>query len=175
MTKRATEAQFFEALGRAVVAWQGVEVSSSALFAVLLQAGNEAGARALLDRVGNFSMRVELMDIAAKYLLAFSDDVGDLPKRWEAIRGRLYSSSDLRNRLAHSELGEDSAGLKLRPSLFDLSRVDPNDLKKSATAKRAREVDYATVKGAELQFEKLCDELLGIREDLRRMQLKRTA
>lgn len=171
-TKKAkpTEAEFFEAVGRAVVAWQQVEVSACVLFVVLLRAGNEGGARAAFDRVGNFAMRIELLDVAAKYLFAMSKGVGELPKRWEALRGRLFGASDLRNRLAHSELGEDGAGLKLRPQLLDLSRVDPTDLMKAAKAKKAREVDYETVKKAEHLFEALIYDLLAFRQDASKLE-----
>jgi hypothetical protein len=127
-TARPTEAKFFEAVGRAVVGWQQVELSACGLFAVLLRAGNELGARAAFGRVGNFAMRIELLDVGAKFFFVMSKGVGDLPKRWEGLRGRLFSASDLRNRLAHSELWEDGGGLKLTPQLLDLSRVDPANL-----------------------------------------------
>jgi hypothetical protein len=166
MAKRATEAQFFEALGRAVVAWQGVEVTTSALFAVMLKAGNEIGARALFYRVGNFAMRIEFLDIAAKFLLAEASEPSELTKRWDGLRGRLFSASDLRNRLAHSEVGEDDQGLKLRPPMLDLSRIDPADVRKGVKAKMAREVTYESVKAAEFQFEVLCHDLHHFRSDI---------
>jgi hypothetical protein len=167
---RPTEAEFFEAVGRAVVGWQQVELSACVLFAVLLRAGNEGGARAAFDRVGNFAMRIELLDVAAKFFFATSKGVGDLPKRWEGLRGRLFSASDLRNRLAHSELWEDGAGLKLTPQLFDLSRVDPANLMKSVRSKKAREVDYETAKNAEQLFEVLSYDLAGFRQTAAKLE-----
>ena len=169
-----SESEFFEAVGRAVVAWQGVETIASTLFFVLLRAGNELGARSVFYRVSNFAMRVELLDIAAKYLFQFSERVGDLPERWEGLRSRLFSGSDLRNRLAHSELGEDEIGFKLRPPFFDFSRVDPNKLEKAMLARLGREVDYVTVKGAENLFEMLCHDIYRFRDDVARLKPKRT-
>ena len=173
--KASTEREFLEAVGRAVVEWQSVEVVSSGLFFILLQARNQAGASALFWRIGNFAMRIEMLDIAAKYLFAPSKRPDELPKRWDGLRARLYSASDLRNRIAHSEIGEEDSGrrtaFKLRAPLLDWSRVDPANLEKGARAMKVREVDYVKLKGAGLLFTELCRDLVYFRMDVEKLKI----
>lgn len=168
----STGSEFAEAVGRAVIAFTRVETTAANLFSALLKSANPLGAAAVLWRVGNFSMRVELMDVAAKWLFGTFQITGELPARWEALRTRMYAASDLRNRLAHSEvyedMTEDAFKYTLRQPLLDFSRLDPAKLEKTGKAKVARSVDYVTAKGAVGLFEKLSEDLGDLVRDVAR-------
>ena len=98
-----TETEFHEAVGRAIIHFQNLETATSTLFGALLGARNEVGARAAFYTLQNNATRIQLMDVAARWLV-FVRGGKKLRKRWEDVRDRLREASALRNRVAHSDL-----------------------------------------------------------------------
>lgn len=175
MSKRAhsftcTEDEFVAAIGRTIVAYQHLEVTTSALFANLLGARNEVGARGAFYQIVNYSTRIQMMDVAARFL-HLAEPEGKLHKRWEAISSRLWAASNLRNRIAHGELGEVSneygSTFILRQPIMDFSRLDPKDIEKSAKRNATRLVDYNELQRAEHDWDALCSDVHQLSVDLR--------
>lgn len=150
--------EFAEAVGRAIIAFQSVESRAANLFAWLLGAG--VGASAVFYHIGNFTTRIQMMDIAARWMLIGDERLG-MMEDWKKLRTRLYEVNDLRNRIAHSEIREsysfeeEEFAFTLHQPFMDWSRLDPLDPEKWAKAQKARDVDFVAVKGAEATFEAL--------------------
>ena len=94
--------EFAEAVGRAIVSWQHVERSSAHLFSHLLMARG-FGAWGVFYHVKNQSTRIELLNIAARFLFHFANEK-QMHEKWNALSARLAEASALRNSLAHSQM-----------------------------------------------------------------------
>jgi hypothetical protein len=57
--------EFYEAVGRALSAWQPIEVNLALLFVALVGAGNFKAAFASFGAAANLSMRMQMLEAAA--------------------------------------------------------------------------------------------------------------
>ena len=124
----STEEEFFEAIGSAIIAWQHVESRCAYLFAYLLWAYG-FGPIAIFYHIKNFSTRIEIMNIAARFTFEHRPNAR-LKTRWVTLSERLTKASALRNRLAHFEMDESMTpnGWKfsLQPPSSDWSQLNPD-------------------------------------------------
>lgn len=153
--------QFAEAVGLAIIQWQDIESRSAHLFSHLLRA-RSLGAIATVYYIKNFSTRIEMMNIAARFWFMQFDDKS-LQKDWKALTERLSQASALRNRIAHFEVDEEmtpsSWKFTLIPPRLDWSQLDPEQGERWLQRQRARSLAYSQIENAWRDFRKLGDDI----------------
>lgn len=153
--------QFAEAVGLAIIQWQDIESHSAHLFSHLLQARG-LGAIASVYYIKNFSTRIELMNIAARFWLMTLDDKS-LQRSWKALSERLARASALRNRIAHFEVDEEitptSWKFTLTPHKHDWSQLEPEHRDRWLHRQQARSLTYSQIKNACCDFRKLANDI----------------
>jgi hypothetical protein len=153
--------EFAETVGTAILLWQSVEAQAAHLFAHLL-ASRSAGAMSVFYHIKNFSTRLEMMNIGARFLF-YGRGRKRLAKQWAALASRLYEASSLRNRIAHFEIDESitATGWKftLGPPAFDWSQLTPDDPQRWKNRQSRRVVTFS-------QIEKGCEEFRRLAADL---------
>ena len=161
----STAAEFAEAVGRAVLAWQHVELRCAHLYVWLLDARNAQGALASYHAVHSQNVRTMMLKTAAHYLLQ-SPDFEDLSEDFEALAENLGDCSRLRNRLTHSEVAEEmtEAGWSFQLKAPAAETAAPV---KGRQRQKLAPLDFAAVSGAESQFRVLAESLHGFEEQLR--------
>lgn len=161
----STAAEFAEAVGRAVLAWQHVELRCAHLYVWLLDARNAQGALASFHAVHSQNVRTMMLKTAAHYLLQ-SPEFEDLGEDFETLMDNLGEYSRLRNRLTHSEVAEEmtEAGWSFQLKAPAVETVGPG---KGRQRPKLTPLDFAAVSGAESQFRGLAESLYGFEEQLR--------
>jgi hypothetical protein len=149
---------FFAAIGAAIVAWQSVEREMAHLFSHLLASRAGLAASAVFYHIKNNKTRLEMLDIAARISLGFTDR-GDLLAEWQALSKSVANASRLRNQIAHSEvddkLTETGFEYKLQQPSFDYSRLDPSNLEKFAKYRLAKTLLPEDIDSVALDFHAL--------------------
>jgi hypothetical protein len=167
-----TEKQFFEAVGRVIVGFQDLEGEMSSLFVALMAARNDIGARAAFYHLQNNATRIQLMDIAARWL-ELVDRRGRLRKRWEGVRDRLREASDLRNRVAHSNYYDFGPKRALTKPLMDLSRLEPGKLISHSSKALERQVTYSILRDAIKVWGRLGADVVKLTDDVQALYKRR--
>lgn len=161
----ASPDEFAAAIGRSIISWQHVERECAILFGHLLRAGNGMGAIAAFYRITNFSTRVELLEISARFYMSGVHPHSEA-EAWAKLLNRLISANSLRNRIVHYEVNEEmgEAGwiFTLAPHSFDWSSMPVGDgarLGKWAQKRNERIIGIAEIRSAEAEFDAIASEL----------------
>jgi hypothetical protein len=171
-TNKCTEKQFFEAMGRAMAAFQDVESHMGQLFTALIASRNDTAAQAVFYHLQNNSLRIQVMDIAARWL-GLADARGKLRKRWETVRTKLRDASDLRNRIAHGDYYDFAPHPVLTKPLGDWSKLEPGKLLTHSKKTIERQVTYSMLVKAPDEWWKLCVEMMDLIEDINALYRRR--
>ncbi|MCF3628189.1 hypothetical protein RJ527_08940 [Thalassospiraceae bacterium LMO-SO8] len=158
----STEEEFYEAIGGAIIIWQNVERECGHLFAHFLVSHNGLGASGVFYHIKNHSTRLQLLDIAARFLFA-THDRDDMRDEWKLLSDRIRDASGLRNRIAHFTVDEEltATGWKfwLKPQPWDLSQYDPLNADKSLAKMKSKPLTYSQINAATDQFRELATDL----------------
>lgn len=87
--------EFFEAVGRALAAWQAVEVQLPLLYSLIIEAKHAPAAWASFRTIANLNTRLQVIEEAAKARTSPHLDAVVM------LCGKLRVASEGRNRLAH--------------------------------------------------------------------------
>lgn len=160
--------EFAEAIGRAIIAWHAVEALAANLFSSLLLSPGMGGV-AVFYHIKNFKTRLEMMNIAARFLFLGSKNKKLLAK-WRTLSRQILTSITLRNRIAHSELSEATTETSwkfwLGPPILDWSQLDPDKMDRWAQRQSARVLTYSDIKDAWIDFEKLAGEISTFKREV---------
>jgi hypothetical protein len=164
---QSTPAEFAEAIGRAVLAWQDVELRCAHLYVWLLDARNAQGAISSISTVHSMTMKSMMMKVAAKHLF-HSPEFEDLAAEFDELMSTMADCSRFRNRLSHSEVAEELTetgwAYKLQTPAIDAAAAL---LKGGGKRVKAPPLDYPAIRAAEGQFRAIAEGLLGFEEQLR--------
>ncbi len=165
----STPAEFAEAIGRAVLAWQDVELRCAHLYVWLLDARNAQGAISSISTIHSMTMRSMMLKVAARYLFQ-TPEFEDLTEEFEDLMSSMAACSRLRNRLSHSEVAEELTengwAYKLQTPGIETAAASIGKGGGSTRAK-SQPLDFPTIKAAEGQFRALAENLHSFEEQLR--------
>jgi len=171
-TTQSTAAEFAEAVGRAVLAWQDVELRCAHLYVWLLDARNAQGALTSFHAVHALNVRAMMLKSAAHHMFQ-SPDFEDLAEEFANLMDQLGECSRFRNRLTHSEVSEEltDAGwaYALKASALDTAAAGfvRGSGSKAGGRTKLPPIDFPALKAAEGQFRALAEGLHGFEEQLR--------
>jgi hypothetical protein len=91
---------FFEALGETIVAWQEVEKGLYTIFHRLILSRRKGVTSAAYHSLSSLEARLAMTHAAAHYALS-----PDLLKKWIKLHGTFRRKKDIRNKVAHFDMG----------------------------------------------------------------------
>jgi hypothetical protein len=162
----STPAEFAQAIGRAVLAWRDIEHRSANLYVWLLDARNAQGAITSFYAVHSMTVRAMMLKSAAHYMFQLPD-MEDLAEEFDAVMDQMAECSRLRNRLSHSDVGEEltedgwSYSLKIPEATAQAIGIGRGSKVKAAP------LDFPAIKAAEGQFRKAAEAMFALEEQLR--------
>lgn len=164
----STAAEFAEGVGRAVLAWHDVEVSCARLYVALLDARNAEGALGSFQAVHSHVVRVSMLKTAARYMFK-SPDFEDLSTDFDAVMDQLAEASRLRNRMTHSEAGEEmtDTGWAFTLQAPPVDTGAAGSVRAGQARGKSQSLDFAAVRAAEGQIRSLAQGLRAFEEQLR--------
>jgi hypothetical protein len=163
---QSTADEFAEAIGRAVLAWRDIEHRSANLYVWLLDARNAQGAITSFYAVHSMTVRAMMLKSAAHCMFQ-SPDMEDLSEEFGAVMEQLAECSRLRNRLSHSDVGEEltddgwSYSLKIPEATAQAIGIGRGSKVKAAP------LDFPAIKAAEGQFRRAAEAMFALEEQLR--------
>ena len=165
---QSTPAEFAEAIGRAVLAWQDVELRCAHLYVWLLDARNAQGALTSFHAVHALAVRAMMLKTAAHHMFQ-SPDFEDLKEEFDVIMDRLGECSRFRNRLSHSEVAQETTDTGWVYSLKTpaIESAAAGYVRSGGGRAKALPLDFPAIKAAEGQFRALAESLHGFEEQLR--------
>ncbi len=165
----STAAEFAQAVGRAVIGWQDIELRSAHLYVWLLDARNAQGALSSFHAVHSFNVRAMMLKTAARHLFQ-SPEFADLSDEFDALMDELGQCSRLRNRLTHSEVAEQltEGGWSYSLKAPSIETAAAGFVLGGGKMRSAPEpLDFKTIKAAEGQFGAIAAALFAFEEQLR--------
>ncbi|MEQ1578854.1 MAG: hypothetical protein ABL894_14550 [Hyphomicrobium sp.] len=165
----STAAEFAEGVGRAVLAWQDVELRCAHLYVWLLDARNAQGALTSFHAVHSLNVRAMMLKTAAKHLFQ-SPDFEDLSDEFDALIDRLGEQSRFRNRLTHSEVAEEmtDAGWSYTLKAPAIETAAAGYVRGGGGGRpKFQPLDFPSIKAAESHFRSLAEGLHAFEEQIR--------
>jgi len=103
------ESEFFEALGRAIAAWQNIEVALAYLFAAAMPEPKATRSLIVFDTVQNFRDKLSITDAVLRETLI------DAPclETWNTMLNKLPRLAKRRNRIPHAHVVQIHVGEKM--------------------------------------------------------------
>ncbi len=148
----ASAAEFAEAVGRALLAWQAIEAACAKLFACLVVAHNTQAAITAFYSINGFAQRLIMMKNATRAFASGGDDDSFEPQI-TALLERATEATRLRNQLSHSKIIETFQDAAY---VFHLEMPEPAWAGRS---KKGRLLHYPAVRAAEGQFQSLAADI----------------
>lgn len=116
--------EFYAALGRAIAAWQLVEMALYELYEAAIVPRRPGAAAAAFHERQQFSSKLEATNMAVRFALL--DSPAALTKTWARLRKLANDKADHRNRFAHFQVREmfderrRENKIVLQPQMFDV-------------------------------------------------------
>lgn len=166
---QSTPDEFAQGIGRAVLAWQDVEMRCAHLYVWLLDARNAQGALTSFHAVHSLNVRIMMLKTSARHLFQ-SPEFEDLSDEFDALIDSLGEASRLRNRLTHSEVAEEmtEAGWAYTLKAPAIETAAAGFVRAGSKGRpKSAPLDFPTIKAAESQFRTLAEGLHAFEEQVR--------